>query len=194
MGLVGVIGKIFRRSKFVFEVRDLWPEFPIQMGIISNPVLIAVLRWMERIIHRHADVGIALSDGMATAMRSLCRPACPITVVPNGSDLDLARECSMGKRPDGVLDTDLMAVYSGTFGVANGLDSIIDAAEILHRSGVENIKFVYWSGWSKSTPASSSGCGQTVKRDFSTQWKNGLFEMLKTADVGLQILKDIRHS
>ena len=63
VGLIGVFGKIFRRRKFVFEVRDLWPEFPIQMGIISNPILIALLRRMEWIIHRHADVGIALSEG-----------------------------------------------------------------------------------------------------------------------------------
>ncbi len=193
VGWVGVIGKIFRRRKFVFEVRDLWPEFPIQMGIISNPVLIVAMRGMERIIHRHADVGIALSEGMATAMRGLCRPACPISVVPNGSDLDLARECSMRKRPDGVSDTDLMAVYSGTFGVANGLDAIIDAAEILHRSGVENIKFVLiGQGGQKAHLLHRVGAARLSNVIFlDPMEKRSLFGMLKTADVGLQILKDI---
>ena len=193
VGLIGVFGKVFRRRKFVFEVRDLWPEFPIQMGIISNAILIALLRRMEWIIHRHADVGIALSEGMASAMSVLCRPDCPITVVPNGCDLDLVGECGVRARPKGVSASDLMAVYSGTFGIANGLDTIIDAAEILQCRGCHNVKFVLIGQGSQKDQLMDRVMSAGLKNVIFLEplEKKVLFEMLRTADVGLQILANV---
>src|SRR5699024_347840 len=43
-----LVRKFFRRTKFIFEVRDLWPEAPIQLGFIKNKQLIAFLRWFEK--------------------------------------------------------------------------------------------------------------------------------------------------
>ena len=193
VGLIGVFGKIFRRRKFVFEVRDLWPEFPIQMGIISNPILIALLRRMEWIIHRHADVGIALSEGMASAMSILCRPGCPIAIVPNGCDLDLVSECGVRARPKGVSNGDLMAVYSGTFGIANGLDAIIDAAEILQCRGCHNVKFVLIGQGSQKDQLMGRVMSAGLKNVIFIEplEKKALFEMLRSADVGLQILANV---
>jgi hypothetical protein len=41
--------------KFVFEIRDLWPEFAIAMKVIRNPVIIFLSTRLESFLYRHAD-------------------------------------------------------------------------------------------------------------------------------------------
>src|SRR5699024_3751265 len=52
--------KVFRRVPMVFEVRDLWPEMPIAVGALTNPVLIRVARRMEKLAYSQSSRVIAL--------------------------------------------------------------------------------------------------------------------------------------
>ena len=42
-------------AKFLFEIRDLWPQFAIAVGVLKNPILIALSEWLEKFLYRHAD-------------------------------------------------------------------------------------------------------------------------------------------
>ena len=53
-----------QRIPMVFEVRDLWPELPIAVGALKNPLAIAAARWLERFAYRKATHVVALSPGM----------------------------------------------------------------------------------------------------------------------------------
>ena len=87
----GICAKLFRRKKFVFEVRDLWPEVPRQMGAIRNPIAFWSLLGLEWLAYRTADACVALSPGIEAGIRRRSRPDLPISMIPNVSDLELFR-------------------------------------------------------------------------------------------------------
>jgi glycosyltransferase involved in cell wall biosynthesis len=114
-----------RRVPMVFEVRDLWPELPIAVGALTNPVAIAGARWLERFAYRNASRIVALSPGMKDGIVHTGYPADQVSIIPNGCDLDLfdvdqavstevrARYSWLGDRP--------LVVYAGTMGRINGV-------------------------------------------------------------------------
>ena len=64
VGIPAIMGKIFLKKPYIFEVRDLWPEVPIQMGAIKNRLLIKVLKKLEKTIYNYAETIVTLSPGM----------------------------------------------------------------------------------------------------------------------------------
>src|SRR4051812_7606371 len=77
------------RAPLVFEVRDLWPEAPIQMGALDSPRLQRQARSLERQAYRRARRVIALSPGIRDGVIGAGVPAGKVVMVPNASDLDL---------------------------------------------------------------------------------------------------------
>ena len=65
VAIPGILVSCIKRKPFVFEVRDLWPEIPVAMGILNSRILIVIATLLERIAYRHANHIIALSEGMA---------------------------------------------------------------------------------------------------------------------------------
>lgn len=142
VGVPGIVAKLLRRKSFVFEVRDLWPELPKAMGVIRNPIILGALSMLEWGSYRSADRLVGLSPGIVEgiAARGVARDR--IALVPNGCDLDIFAGEAEPWRPDGVAATDLMALFSGAHGLANGLDAVLDAAAELKRRGRDDIKLV----------------------------------------------------
>jgi len=85
----GIVAKICRRKPFVFEVRDLWPELPRAMGVITNPVVLAAMSMLEWCIYRSSDACIGLSPGIVHGIKRRSRDELPVKLIPNGCDLDL---------------------------------------------------------------------------------------------------------
>ncbi|WP_031571254.1 glycosyltransferase family 4 protein [Rheinheimera texasensis] len=141
-GIPGIAARWLRGKLFVFEVRDLWPELPKAMGVIRNPLVLAGLSALEWLSYRSAHRCIGLSPGIVDgiARRGVARDK--ICAVPNGCDLGLFADKSSPWRPEGVLDSDLMAVFAGTHGVANGLDAVLAVATELKKRGRNDIKLV----------------------------------------------------
>ena len=142
-GIPGIFARWLRRKPFVFEVRDLWPELPREMGVITNPVVLGAMSVLEWMSYRSANRCIALSPGIKAgiARRGVAKDR--IEMVSNGCDLELFE---LGKaeawRPEGVAESDLMAVFTGTHGQANGLDAVLDAAAELKARECARIKLV----------------------------------------------------
>lgn len=115
----------------VFEVRDLWPELPIAVGALRNPVAKAAARWLERFAYRHAEEVVALSDGMADGVARTGFPRARIHVIPNSADLELfGRDAGRGafreRIPD--LGDGPLITYAGTLGVINGVAYLAEVA------------------------------------------------------------------
>ena len=127
----GVLAAKLRRAPFVFEVRDLWPEVPIEMGLLRNPVARRLAGALASFAYRNAEEVIALSPGMAAGVKAR-RPATPTTVIPNAADLDLfavddaavqrfrQEHRWLGDRP--------LIVYTGALGMVNGVEYLVRAA------------------------------------------------------------------
>ncbi len=78
-----------RGKPFVFEVRDLWPELPKAMGVITNPVMLWAMGVLEWLSYLSAQRLVGLSPGIVAgiARRGVARER--ITLIPNGCDLDI---------------------------------------------------------------------------------------------------------
>lgn len=144
---VGTAGLALQRHfdvPFVFEVRDLWPEALVNVGVLKNPAAIWWLRRMAKKIYAGANHIIALSPGIKDGIVRAGVPAGKVTVIPNASDLDLFRPDVDGsaQRKRLGLGNKFAAIYFGAMGTANGLDYVIEAARILAKRGREDIVLV----------------------------------------------------
>lgn len=84
----GRLGAKAQRAPFVLEVRDVWPLVPIELGYLTNPVLIQLAEWLERWAYAGARDVIALSPGMKEQITSRF-PDLAVHVVPNAADREL---------------------------------------------------------------------------------------------------------
>jgi len=193
-GIPGIVMKCFRRKPFVFEVRDLWPELPKAMGVVTNPLVLAGLSLLEWLSYRTADACIGLSPGIVEGIRRRSRPDLPIAMIPNGCDLELFKPAERASlKLPGIEPDDCVAVFTGAHGQANGLDAVLDAAGELKRRGRTNIKFVF-IGDGKLKPvlrARAEREGLTHCVFVEPMPKKQLNTVVAACDVGLMILADV---
>ncbi|MFQ1702711.1 glycosyltransferase family 4 protein [Loktanella agnita] len=120
------------RAPLIFEVRDLWPELPIAMGALKNPLTRWLALRLERFAYTRSDRIIALSQGMADGIAQAGYPKDKIIIIPNGCDLDLFAEPKIAatqfraNHPE--LGTGPIVLYAGTFGHINGVGYLAELA------------------------------------------------------------------
>jgi glycosyltransferase involved in cell wall biosynthesis len=127
------------RVPMVFEVRDLWPELPIAFDALRFPGARAAAWRLESWTYRNSAHVIALSPMMADNIR-VRFPTVPVTVVPNGCDIDLFADATLaGKQfrseSPWLADRPLV-LYAGTLGYANGAGYLVRLAEHLAGTNV----------------------------------------------------------
>ena len=192
-GIPGIAARWLRGSRFVFEVRDLWPELPREMGVIKNPVVLRLMDWLEFITYRSAHLLVGLSPGIVAGITRRGVPATRVALIPNGCDLSLFADKASPWRPEGVRPTDLMAVFAGTHGIANGLDAALDAAAALKGRDRDDIKIVLiGDGQLKERlieRARTEGLGNVVF--CAPVNKARLSGLMASTDLGLQLLANI---
>ena len=192
-GIPGIFARWLQGKSFVFEVRDLWPELPRAMGVIKNPFLLWAMGVLEWACYHSAHRIIGLSPGIVEGIAHRGVPRDRITLVPNGCDLDIFSHSTDPWRPEAVRPTDLMAVFAGTHGMANGLNAVLDAAAELKRRGRDDIKLLL-IGNGKLKPmlqerAAREGLKNVVFHDPVD--KICLAGLMAASDVGLQCLSNV---
>lgn len=193
-GIPGIFAKWIRRKPFVFEVRDLWPELPRAMGVITNPLVLWAMGVLEWASYKSADRLIGLSPGIVDGIARYVPDRSKIALIPNGCDMELFTGDAEQWRPEGVSDSDFMAIFTGTHGKANGLSAVIDAAANLHARAVQGIKIVL-----VGDGAEKASLMERVKREglenivifHDPVPKVRLAGLMASADAGLQILANV---
>jgi glycosyltransferase involved in cell wall biosynthesis len=193
-GIPGIFMKYFgKKKKFIFEVRDLWPELPKALGM-KNPFLLWGMSVLEKISYSKADACVGLSPGICEGVAKRSQKDKLITLIPNGCDLDLFVP---GDRAalvlEGIKPTDTVAVFTGAHGIANGLHSVLDAAEALKKKGRLDIVLVF-IGDGKMKPElvarvvkdNLSSC-----RFYDSMPKSELNKIVANADIGMMILENV---
>ncbi len=122
-----------RRKSFLLEVRDLWPEFAIDMGVLRNPILKAFARWLERFLYRHSDRILVNSPAYREYLLGKGIAGTKIEFVSNGVDIDMFDPAGRGEaiRQQFGLDGKVLVVYAGALGMANDLGTVLRAADLL---------------------------------------------------------------
>ncbi len=121
VGLIALALRKIQGVPYVFEVRDLWPEAPIQLGYLNNPLLKYVAKFLEKTIYNNALHVVALSPGMEEGVRAVSKT--PTTVVPNMSDCDFF----FPSNPPSL--NPIVITYFGAVGKVNRIDSFVDLAK-----------------------------------------------------------------
>lgn len=192
-GIPGIFARWFRGKPFVFEVRDLWPELPRAMGVIRNPLVLGAMSVLEWVSYRSAHRLVGLSPGIVDGIARLGVPRERIALIPNGCDLDIFAGEVEPWRPWQVKSDDLLAVFAGTHGVANGLDALLDVAAELKQRDRSDIKLML-IGQGKLKPALQD---RAIRENLDNIVfhdpvnKARLSGLMAGADVGLQTLANI---
>lgn len=146
IAIPAILGKLWQRVPMTFEVRDLWPELPIALGFMPNPLLRAGALGLEWLAYKSADQIVALSPGMASGVAARGIQASKITVIPNSSDIELfdvpaSRGQHIRERLPELAPDQPLIVYTGTFGLINGADYMVDIAAAM-RTIAPEIRFL----------------------------------------------------
>jgi glycosyltransferase involved in cell wall biosynthesis len=136
-----------KRIPMVFEVRDLWPEIPIALGAIKNPILKKCAFFMEKCAYRNSKAIVALSPGMRDGVVSAGVCADKVSVIPNSSDNtlffndELAPKIVDFRERSEWLKGAPLVLYAGTFGFVNGVGYMVRlASEVLKAKS--DVKFL----------------------------------------------------
>lgn len=196
IAIPGIWASLRSRAPMVFEVRDLWPEAPREMGVLTNPALLWLAETLERQAYRRAAHVVALSPGMRDGVVAAGIPAEQVTMIPNACDLSLFHPGVDGgpMRARLGLGDRVAFLYFGTMGPANGLGFVLDGAAELKRRGETRAVFVL-HGDGKERPAlearkAAEGLDNVI---FSNplEGKAKVAEIVAAADVGMTIYKNL---
>jgi glycosyltransferase involved in cell wall biosynthesis len=125
----GIVARL-RGIPWLFEVRDLWPAFPIQMGAVPNYGLHGLLRGGEAALYRSAARVVTLSTDMEQHVR-VRAPEAPVTTIEYGADVGLVDDVGAAERTEIEnrfdLDRRFLVLYAGSFGRANAIPTLLDA-------------------------------------------------------------------
>jgi glycosyltransferase involved in cell wall biosynthesis len=128
-------------AKFLFEVRDLWPQFAIAVGVLTNPILIFLSEWLERFLYCHADRVMVNSPGFLGPVSG--RGAKRVELIPNGADPSMFDPNDEGAmfRQSNKLENKFIVLYAGAHGMSNDLQIILESANLLAHE--KNIHIVF---------------------------------------------------
>lgn len=130
---VGLIALRLRAShavRYIFEVGDLWPDAPIQLGLLKNNIVIRSFQSLERNIYQRAARIIALSKPIAEAIRA--KTPVVVDVIPNMADVNFFQP----SHPT-TANESFVVSYIGAVGYANGLDYVLDCARVCQKAGLK---------------------------------------------------------
>jgi glycosyltransferase involved in cell wall biosynthesis len=182
-----------KRAKFLFEVRDLWPAFAIQLGVLRNPAWIWISLGMEKFLYRRADCLVVNSPGFIDHLAAHGGSNAKIRLVKNGVDPAMFDPASKGSefRTRNNLQGKFIALYAGAHGVSNDLEVLLTAADLLRDD--PRIRFVL-VGDGKEKPVLALRATEMKLNNvvfLPPVPKQEMPEVLAAADCGIAILKAI---
>ncbi len=129
VGFPAVIIKKIKRCKMIFEVRDVWPDIPVEMGFITSKPVISALKFSEKLIYKNSAHIIPLSKGMYENIKAKGVSEKKLTTIENISNLYLYSpiDTIMEARKN----EPFICIHPGTMGIVNGLDFVLDTAKIV---------------------------------------------------------------
>ena len=136
-GAAGCVVAWLKRTRFVFEVRDLWPESAVVAGVLRRGALVRLVERAERFLYKRADTLVALSDGIRTGIIERGGAPDKVALIPNGAD-DWTIDQPIRPTQSFPIDTDryFVCTYVGALGRWNSLETVLECARLLEGTRV----------------------------------------------------------
>lgn len=131
------------KAKFVFNISDLWPESAVKLGMLHNKLLIKASTWLEEFCYRKADAITGQTKGIVNNIIMRGFDSNKVHLITNGVDTEFFKKENRDEefiKKIGI-EGKFAACYGGIHGLAQGLEVIINAAEILKNH--DNIQFIF---------------------------------------------------
>jgi glycosyltransferase involved in cell wall biosynthesis len=193
VGITAYVLSLIKKSPFVFEVRDLWPESAIDTGVLQNKIIIKLAYWFERFIYKKATLINVLTPAFKRKLideKGISKDK--VILIPNAADFSIVDSLKKFdsisfKRELGLLDK-FVITYVGAHGVANHLIQVIDAAEKLSDTNV--VFQLIGAGMQKNMlieEAKKRGLKNVIFR--KSVPKNIVFKYILSSDMGASVLQ-----
>jgi glycosyltransferase involved in cell wall biosynthesis len=141
VALPALCAEALRGIPFIFEIRDPWPELPRAMGVLPAPIA-PIMEMLANFACRRAAAVVALSEGMAETARARGADPARVQVIGNGCDIDLFGPHIAPWRPPEAAPWEVLALYAGAHGRANGLGILVEAARLLAAQGETRLRIL----------------------------------------------------
>ncbi len=137
---------VLRRRPFVLEVRDLWPAFAVETGVVENRRVIWLAEHIEHFFYRRADWVIANSPGFRPHLLDRGVATNRLTIIPNGVETNMFDPGDDGRsvRAELKLGDEFVATYAGALGRSNDMATLVNVADRLRNQA--DIKIVLIGG------------------------------------------------
>jgi len=139
--------KFFYKSKFIFEVRDIWPQSIVDLkGTSSSHPLIYILSLIERWGYKYSDEIVGTMPGLSDHVSKVIGKSHKVHFIPQGVNLDFykfeQKTVSEAFFEKYIPKNKFLVTYAGTLGIANTLEPILDAATLVLAKN-SNIHFLF---------------------------------------------------
>lgn len=143
LGWSGYVIAKRKKAKFIFNVSDLWPESAIKLGVLHNKLFIKLSTWLEEFCYKKAVAVTGQTQGIVDNIINRGFEKSKVHLITNGVDTELFNKKNRDEefRKELELDNKLAICYAGNHGIAQGLEVIINTAEIL--KDYKDIKFLF---------------------------------------------------
>ena len=194
LGVTGYILSLWHRAPIVYEVRDLWSEVAFQLGIVKNKWVIGAVRALERFLYSRAEYVVVNSPGFIEPLKAAgVRPE-RIKLIPNGVDLSEFRPLPEARdrvRAEFGFDGKFIVLYAGSLGLANSLETVIEAASLMKDDATVEFVFVGDGQRRRELEAYAGRLGVTNVTFIGAVAKQRIPEILAGSDAGVATLLDI---
>ncbi len=184
----------FKRIPFIFEVRDLWPESAVQLGELNNQSAISLATRLENACYRRARLIVVVTQGILNRLLERGIDANKLILIPNGANVDLFRYNETARarlRQELGLQDRFIAIYAGIHGIAQGLETVIEAAALLKDDPSIHFLLV-GDGPKKAELLELAQAYQLPNLDLiPEQPRESIVDYLSAADVALIPLRDL---
>lgn len=196
IAIPGYILSRHHKAKFIFEVRDVWPDVPIELGVIKNKLLIKILKKFELFIYNKANHIIVASRGMLNNLLNKGVNRNKISVITNMANVKLFNSVRVNKDKEKnmlKLSDNFICIHPGAMGFVNGLDYLLDVAKKIGKIDTE-VKFLLIGDGKERGHLLTRKNTENINNVIFLKSipKTSIIKMIKSSDLGIMIVRNFK--
>jgi len=198
VALIALFLRLIKRTPFVFEIRDLWPESAIDTGVLTNKSIIRFAYWLEALVYKKAKLINVLTPAFRENLIGKGIPPEKIIFIPNAADFSISEIVlkdfdALKFRKEKGFDDKIVITYVGAHGIANHLIQVLQTAELLKAQKNDKVLFLLIGDGMKKKMLEEEVKNKelTNVRFVPPVSKTEVFKYISASDYGMSVLKKV---
>jgi glycosyltransferase involved in cell wall biosynthesis len=190
--VAGRFAAALRRTPWIFELRDLWPESIHAVGALRRSLALRMLERLELSLYARANAVVCVAQGFIANLERRGVDGRKLRYVPNGIEPEFwaAGSRESGRARLGLMPNQIAVIYTGTIGMAHGLGTVLQAARLVETSLPHVRFFIVGDGAELAELKSRAAESRQLNIAFTGQLpRQHIADILAASDVTLVMLK-----